>query len=72
MKKITQTSTVHTSKRTYFVNKGTMNEEDIIEITESKKVSPQKFERKKILIYKEDLDTVIEAVRNIIKKEDTK
>lgn len=68
MKKILNTKTVHAAKRTYFVNQGTLNKEPIIEITESKHITPGKYKRTTILIYKEDIDLVMEALQQIDKE----
>ena len=71
MKKITQTSTLHGYKRTYFINQGEINGEAFIEITESKRVEKGRFIRYgPIKIFLQDLEAVVEALNKI--NEDSK
>jgi len=57
--------TVHGSKRTYFINYDELNDKPIIKITESKRIAPDKFTRTKIIIYEEDMESVIEALQEL-------
>jgi len=65
MKKNLNKKTLHASKRTYFINQATIKEESIIEITESKSVAPNKYKRRTILIYEEDMDLIVEALQQL-------
>lgn len=65
MKKNPNKKTVHAKKRTYFINQTSIKEESIIEITESKKITANQFNRRTILIYEDDLEVVIDMLQKV-------
>ncbi len=63
MKKLIASKTLHTKQRTYFFNLfENSKQERILEITESKVVGPNKYQRTKIIVFDGDLADFIEII----------
>lgn len=63
MKKLITSKTLHTKQRTYFFNLyENSKQERILEITESKVVGPNQYQRTKIIVFDGDLEDFIEMI----------
>ncbi len=63
MKKLIASKTLHTKQRTYFFNLfENSNQERILEITESKVIGPNQYQRTKIIVFDGDLEDFIEII----------
>ena len=63
MKKLIASKTLHTKQRTYFFNLyENTKQERILEITESKVIGPNQYQRTKILVFDGDLEDFVKII----------